>query len=75
MARLGPDEREGHQELGVVEGYDKWASTYDREPNPLIALEEKVTLGMIGDVQGQRVLDLGCGTGRYVCFLPSRGPQ
>ena len=73
MAKLGADQRAGCQELSVVEGYHKWASTYDQEPNPLIALEERVTLDVIGDVQGQRVLDLGCGTGRYCVLLAQRG--
>jgi len=55
--------------MGVIEGYDKWASTYDQDPNPLIALEERVTLEFIGNVKDQRVLDLGCGTGRYCLLL------
>ena len=75
MARLGADERPEYEELDVVEGYDKWASTYDQDPNPLIALEEGLTLDMIGDVQGLRVLDLGCGTGRYCVLLARRGAQ
>jgi malonyl-CoA O-methyltransferase len=75
MARLGADQRPEYEELDVVEGYDKWASTYDQDPNPLIALEEGLTLDMIGDVQGLRVLDLGCGTGRYCVLLARRGAQ
>ncbi len=73
MARLGPDDRPGYKPVEVIEGYDRWASTYDHEPNPLITLEEGVTLELIGDVRGQRVLDLGCGTGRYCVLLAERG--
>jgi malonyl-CoA O-methyltransferase len=73
MAKLGPDDRPGSKNVEVVEGYDKWASTYEREPNPLVMLEERVTLELIGDVQGKRVLDLGCGTGRYCALLAERG--
>ncbi len=75
MARLGADQRPDYEELGVIEGYDKWGSTYDRDPNPLIAVEERVTLDVIGDVRGQRVLDLGCGTGRYCVLLARRGAE
>ena len=75
MARLGADQRPDYEKLGVIEGYDKWASTYDRDPNPLIAVEERVTLDVIGDVRGQRVLDLGCGTGRYCVLLARRGAE
>jgi len=73
MGKLGADERTGYKELSVVEGYDRWAATYDHVLNPLVMLEEKVTLELIGDVQGQRVLDLGCGTGRYCALLSKRG--
>ncbi|NIN01789.1 MAG: methyltransferase domain-containing protein [candidate division Zixibacteria bacterium] len=73
MSKLGPDERPGYKKIDIIEGYDKWASTYDEDPNPLVALEEPVTLEFIGDVRGQRVLDLGCGTGRYCVLLARRG--
>jgi SAM-dependent methyltransferase len=75
MTKLGPDERAGYESIGVLEGYDCWAVTYDGDPNPLIALEEKVTLELIGDVEGQRVLDLGCGTGRYCSLLARLGAR
>jgi ubiquinone/menaquinone biosynthesis C-methylase UbiE len=73
MAKLGPDKREGYERVETVEGYNKWAPTYDEERNPLIALEEDITLGFIGDVKNQRVLDVGCGTGRYCQLLAKRG--
>ncbi len=73
MTRLGPDDRPGFKDVEVVEGYDRWASTYEGEPNPLIRLEEPLTLALIGEVQGQRVLDVGCGTGRYCVLLAQRG--
>lgn len=52
-----------------------WAKHYDTQRNPLIALEEPITLGLIGDVHGKRVLDLGCGTGRYSLELAALGAQ
>jgi malonyl-CoA O-methyltransferase len=73
VSKLGADQRAGYEKIDIIEGYDKWASTYDEDPNPLVALEEPVTLGLIGDVRGQRVLDLGCGTGRYCVLLARRG--
>lgn len=73
MTKLGPDNRPGFRNVEVVDGYDRWASTYEGEPNPLIRLEERLTLALIGDVQGQQVLDLGCGTGRYCVLLAQLG--
>lgn len=75
MMRLGPDKREGYKRVGTIEGYNKWAPTYDEERNPLIALEENITLNFIGNVKNQRVLDVGCGTGRYCELLAKRGAK
>ena len=75
MTKLGPDKREGYKKVEIIEGYDKWAPTYDKERNPLIVLEEDITLDFIGDVKNQKVLDIGCGTGRYCKLLAERGAK
>ena len=72
MIKLGPDDRPRFKRVEVVDGYNHWASSYDCQDNPLIILEEPVTLELIGQVQGKRVLDLGCGTGRYCALLADR---
>ena len=61
------------QASSVRKGYDRWAALYDREANPLIAIEEPVVREAIGDVAGLEVLDLGCGTGRHSLWLASAG--
>jgi malonyl-CoA O-methyltransferase len=61
------------QASSVRKGYDRWAVLYDREENPLIAIEEPVVREAIGDVAGLEVLDLGCGTGRHSLWLASAG--
>jgi len=73
MTKLGPDDRPGFKNVEVSEGYDRWAATYEGEANPLIRLEERLTLALIGEVHGQRALDVGCGTGRYCALLAQRG--
>jgi len=73
--RLGPDKREGYRKVGIAEGYDRWALTYDVKPNPLIIVEEDSTLNFIGNVRNQEVLDIGCGTGRYCELLAKRGAR
>jgi ubiquinone/menaquinone biosynthesis C-methylase UbiE len=57
----------------VRSGYDRWATIYDSEANPLIALEEPVVRAALGDVAGLCVLDLGCGTGRHAVWLAGKG--
>jgi SAM-dependent methyltransferase len=51
------------QRPGVRAGYDAWAGTYDRTPNPLVALDRRHTLGLLDPRRGERILDAGCGTG------------
>ena len=48
---------------GVREGYDRWSSSYDRTPNPLVALDRRHTLDLLAPRPGERILDAGCGTG------------
>ncbi len=63
----------GSCSITVAEGYERWANTYDRVPNPLIAREERYLLSILGSLQGKRVLDLACGTGRCLDLLMRRG--
>jgi cytosine/adenosine deaminase-related metal-dependent hydrolase/SAM-dependent methyltransferase len=58
------------------EAYRLWASTYDGEPNPLLALEERV-LGprLLPTVAGRDVVDLGCGTGRWLSRMLAAGAR
>jgi SAM-dependent methyltransferase len=56
---------------GVREGYDRWAATYDATPNPLVALDRRVTLAALEPRGGERVLDAGCGTGVHLATLCS----
>ncbi len=59
--------------VGTREGYDRWASLYDGEDNPLIRLDRRTWDALVGEVAGRRVLDVGCGTGRQSLRLAERG--
>lgn len=54
-------------------GYDRWASTYDHDANPLQALEGPKVREAAGNPHAQHVLDLGCGTGRHAHWLAAEG--
>ncbi|MBO0912689.1 MAG: class I SAM-dependent methyltransferase [Acidobacteria bacterium] len=60
--------------LSVREGYRRWAPVYDEFPNPLLALEQRAVLPFLAEVRGRRVLDLGCGTGRWSRLLAAKQP-
>ena len=53
----------------VRDGYDRWAKVYDDDQNPLQGLEGPLVYQACGNVQGLRVLDMGCGTGRHALWL------
>src|SRR5690242_16280159 len=62
--------------LPAREAYRLWAPTYDGEANPLLALEERV-LGplLLPAVAGRDVVDLGCGTGRWLLRVLAAGAR
>ena len=55
--------------VSTLDGYAKWADSYDAYPNGLIKIEEPIVRALLGDVGGKRVLDAGCGTGRHTRWL------
>ena len=54
------------------EAYKYWAETFD-EGTPILALESRVLEPMFEDVAGARVVDVGCGTGRWLRWMMARG--
>jgi len=62
-----------HRRVSVREGYALWAASYDRRPNPLLVLEERVMESMLPTVVNRRVLDVACGTGRWMNRLAACG--
>jgi ubiquinone/menaquinone biosynthesis C-methylase UbiE len=52
--------------VGVAEGYERWAPTYDLFPNPLLACEERHLISLLPNLERKCVLDLACGTGRWL---------
>jgi hypothetical protein len=73
--RAGPLGSEGEElgRIGTVDGYRAWASTYDSEDNPLIALEEPIVRQIVDGLPVGSALDAACGTGRHAAYLAARG--
>ena len=75
MAKLGPNEREGYKKVEIVEGYDMWAPTYDGEHNPLIGIEESITLDLIGMQEINEYLTLVAALDVTVSYWPKEGQK
>lgn len=61
--------------VDAVEGYERWASTYDFVPNPLLAREERYLSPLLTGLSSKSVLDMACGTGRWLERLMSQGSK
>jgi malonyl-CoA O-methyltransferase len=61
--------------MAPLEAYARWASTWDDEPNALVALESAWMSRWLERVRGLRVVDAGCGTGRWLVELRARGAR
>lgn len=61
--------------LSSADGYRVWARSYDREPNPMLSLEKRVLENLLPRKTGLDVVDLGCGTGRWLETLKADRPR
>lgn len=57
------------------EGYDLYAQSYDDKLDYLNSFEQGLLIKMCGDLNGKKVLDLACGTGRIVPKLLDKKAQ
>ncbi|SRR5579885_1885611 len=61
--------------MSVDEGYERWAPLYDDSPNPLLAREERYLVPLLGGVRKRAILDLACGTGRWMAKVAGLGAE
>jgi len=61
--------------LSPESAYQLWAQHYDSSVNPLLALEERRLTVQLNTFSGKDVVDLGCGTGRWLRKLEGMHPR
>jgi cytosine/adenosine deaminase-related metal-dependent hydrolase/ubiquinone/menaquinone biosynthesis C-methylase UbiE len=57
------------------EAFRLWSQIYDDQLSPLLNLEERFLRSLLPNLNGLSVLDLGCGTGRWLSTLAVRNPR
>jgi malonyl-CoA O-methyltransferase len=55
--------------------YDRWSTAYDQQLNSTVAADETHFPGVWRRLSGQRVLEIGCGTGRHTQKLVRQGNE
>ena len=53
------------QILSPLEGYNRWASSYGSESNPIKNFSDNFVEKHLPDLQHKSLLDFGCGTGKF----------
>ena len=59
-------------QVSPIEGHRIWSGSYERQPNPLLALETRVLHETLLPLNGKRCVDIACGTGRWMTYAQSR---
>src|SRR3954454_4846615 len=54
--------------------FDRWARVYDAQSNPLLSLEMRKATPLLPLISGSHVLDVGCGTGRWLRHFETLAP-
>src|SRR5581483_6725337 len=61
--------------VDVEEGYRLWSRTYDRDANPILALERRVIRRRLDSLPVSSFLDIATGTGYWLLYALSRGAR
>ena len=59
--------------LPPLEGYNRWASSYHLESNPVKKLSDSLVEKWMPELNGKSFLDAGCGTGKFCALAEKHG--
>ena len=59
----------------IQAAYDRLACSYDSQPNPLLVLEERYLERLLPELENRDLLDIGCGTGRWLAQFIHQRPR
>ena len=61
--------------LAPMNAYRLLAGDYDRNPNPMLALEQRTMMPLFPPLRSVRVVDAAAGTGRWASYCASQGAE
>ncbi|HEX6544658.1 MAG TPA: methyltransferase domain-containing protein [Bryobacteraceae bacterium] len=61
--------------VSAIEAHRLWAESYNSAPNALIALETRIMRRILADIRPRCVIDVACGTGRWILRLEQLGAR
>src|SRR5712692_10599990 len=71
--KIGPQDAILPHRLTPLEGYQLWSETWESDPSAIVALESRWTAPWLADLRGKTVLDISCGTGRWLAHAQAQG--
>jgi len=60
--------------IGAREAFALWSTVYDHQANPLLSLEQRFLSEAMRQVRDLDVVDVGCGTGRWLTWFAPHSP-
>jgi len=61
--------------MSIQNSYNEWSGTYDTDENLTRDLDQEVTRALLGILQVESLLEIGCGTGKNTVFLADIAQQ
>ena len=61
--------------MKVQRGYNRWATVYSSEKNPVKSFSDEIIEEMLPNLNGKRIIDAGCGSGYFCQYAEQQGAK